>query len=59
MIDKSLDNKNIKYKLLRHVSQNGLFINKLILSLRKFRLNDQKFIADKPILNIKYYYSGS
>lgn len=58
LIGKSLDNKSIKNILLEHISQDGFFVSGLFSFWREIRFNEQKFLAIKLILDIKYYYSG-
>ena len=45
--------------LSRHTPQNGLFANKLSLSLKDIKFNKQKFLTCKLVSDIKYHHSGS
>lgn len=42
--------------LLRYISQDELFLNKLSLFLRETEFDQQEFFSNKLVLDIKYYY---
>lgn len=56
---KHLDNQSLADKLLRQISQDRLFANESISSLKYVRFNKKEFSARKLISNIKCYYPGS
>lgn len=54
MISKSWNNENIKNILPWYISQNGFFVNKLLLSLREVIFSEQEFFANIFVSDIKY-----
>lgn len=58
LINKSLNNKNIKNIVLDYISQDGLLVSKLSSSLKEIWFCEQDFLAGTPISDIKYNHPG-
>lgn len=59
-INKNLDTKNYtRNSLSKHMSLDGLLVNNLLSSLRKFKFSEQKFYVSKLLSNIKYHSPGT
>ena len=57
LVSESLDiESHIRHILWERICQDQLYGSKLLSSLRKFRFNDQEFIAGTLVFNIKYHY---
>ena len=60
MVSKDLDiGTCAKDGLSRCTLQDRLFANKLSLFLRKIRFNEQEFLSDKSVSDVKYHHFSS